>query len=188
MVELNALADRFSAELDRPIRHLSKGNRQKIGLVQAFMHRPELVILDEPTSGLDPLMQEEFLDLVREVVAEGRTVFLSSHSLDEVQHVADRVGIIREGTLAAVESVETLRERAIRQVRIVFCGPAPVDEFASLPGVREVVAEGARLRLAVAGGIDAVVKAAARHDVVDLLSEPADLDEIFLTFYRGGEP
>jgi len=183
--DLEELAERFEAELDRPIRHLSKGNRQKIGLIQAFMHRPELAILDEPTSGLDPLMQEEFLDLVREVVAEGRTVFLSSHSLDEVQHVADRVGIIRDGTLAAVESVDALRERAIRRVHIVFSGPAPLDEFVGLPGVHEASAEGSRLRLAVAGGLDAVVKAAARHVVVDLLSEPADLDEIFLTFYRG---
>src|SRR5579862_5626611 len=114
------LCERFGAVLDRPIRELSKGNRQKLGLVQAFMHRPPLLILDEPTSGLDPLLQEEFRALVRETAADGRTVFLSSHSLDEVQHAADRVGIIRAGRLLDVDSVASLRERALRHVTVVF--------------------------------------------------------------------
>ena len=114
------LVERFQCILDRPIRELSKGNRQKLGIVQAFMHRPEVLILDEPTGGLDPLNQGEFRELVRETADDGRTVFLSSHSLDEVQHTADRVGVIRSGHLVDVDSVESLRERSPRHVTIRF--------------------------------------------------------------------
>ena len=110
-----ALADRFAVVADRPVRHLSKGNRQKIGLVLAFMHRPDLVVLDEPTSGLDPLVQAEFERLVREVVAEGRTVFLSSHDLDEVQRLADRIAIVRAGRLVTTDTVEGFRGEAPRR-------------------------------------------------------------------------
>lgn len=180
----DALAERFQAQLDRPIKQLSRGNRQKIALVQAFMHRPELLILDEPTAGLDPLMQDEFIHLLRETVAEGRTVFLSSHDLDEVQHVADRIGIIREGRLIAMESVEELRRKAVRKVELVFTEPVPDSEFTGLTGVRSVSVEGNVVRLAIAGSPDDVVKAAARHTLVDLVSEPADLEEIFLGYYR----
>jgi ABC-2 type transport system ATP-binding protein len=128
------LVARFEIELDRPVAELSKGNRQKLGLLQAFMHEPELLILDEPTSGLDPLMQDAFQRLVREVTAAGHTVFLSSHSLDEVQHVADRVGVIRDGRLIAVEVVETLRDRAVRKVEIHFAGPVDPARFEGLVG------------------------------------------------------
>ncbi len=180
------LARRFELELDRPIKELSKGNRQKVGLVQAFMHDPELLILDEATAGLDPLMQDEFQQLLRECTDEGRSVFLSSHSLDEVQHVADRVGIIRDGVLATVSAVDDLRARALRRVSVHFAEPVPPDAFAGLAGVGEttVTDHGTRFRFSVTGPLDAVVKAAAAHPVVDLLSEPADLDEIFLSFYR----
>jgi ABC-2 type transport system ATP-binding protein len=180
-----ALCERLEVQLDRPIRQLSKGNRQKLGLVQALMHRPELVVLDEPTGGLDPLVQREVRALMREVAAEGGTVFLSSHSLDEVQHVADRVGVIRDGRLVDVDAVDRLRERALRRVTIRF--PAPVDPapFAALDGVRVVAADGAALRLSASeAAMDGLVKAAARHRVVDLVSEPADLEEIFLELYR----
>ena len=125
----DTLCERFGAVLDRPIRELSKGNRQKLGLVQAFMHRPELLVLDEPTGGLDPLLQEEFRTLLRETAADGRTVFLSSHSLDEVQHAADRVAIVRDGQLLDVDRVAALRERALRHVTIVFAGDAAPREF-----------------------------------------------------------
>jgi ABC-2 type transport system ATP-binding protein len=182
----NRLCERFAVVLDRPIRQLSKGNRQKIGVVQAFMHRPELVILDEPTSGLDPLLQAEFRSLLRETAAEGRTVFLSSHSLDEVQHVADRIGIIRAGRLADVDAVERLRERALRHVTIVFAEPVDPSRFAQLDGVRLESADGSTVRLsAPERAIDAIVKEAASHRVVDLVSRPADLEEIFLEFYEG---
>ena len=134
--------------LDRPIRELSKGNRQKLGLVQAFMHRPELLVLDEPTGGLDPLLQHEFRLLVRETAATGRTVFLSSHSLDEVQQTADRVGIIRGGRLVDVDTVASLRERALRHVTILFAAPVDPEPFAALPGVRVQHVDGTVLRLA----------------------------------------
>jgi ABC-2 type transport system ATP-binding protein len=179
------LCDRFAVVLDRPIRDLSKGNRQKLGLVQAFMHRPEVLVLDEPTSGLDPLLQEEFRRLLRETVDDGRAVFLSSHSLDEVQHVADRVAIIRGGRLVDVDSVEGLREHALRRVTIHVVGAADAAPFAALPAVRVDAVEGNVLRLSVPeAAMDAVVKVAARSTILDFVSEPADLEEIFLTRYR----
>ncbi|OFW71502.1 MAG: ABC transporter [Actinobacteria bacterium RBG_16_68_12] len=182
------LCERLGVVLDRPIRQLSRGNRQKVGLVQAFMHRPELVVLDEPTAALDPLLQNEVRALLRETAAEGRTVFLSSHSLDEVQHVADRVGIIRAGRLVDVDAVESLRERALRHVTITFAEPADPSQFAGLDGVRVVATDGAVLRLsAPEPAMDAVVKAAAQRRIVDLVSQPADLEEIFLELYREGD-
>ena len=181
----DALCERLGVVLDRPIRHLSKGNRQKIGIVQAFMHRPDLVVLDEPTSGLDPLMQVEIRALMRETADEGGTVFLSSHSLDEVQHVATRVAVIRSGRLIGVDAVERLRERALRHVTITFTEPVAADAFAALDGVRVVGAEGPVLRLsAPEAAMDSVVKAATRHTVADLAAEPADLETIFLDLYR----
>jgi ABC-2 type transport system ATP-binding protein len=180
-----ALVERFSCILDRPIRQLSKGNRQKLGIVQAFMHRPEVLILDEPTGGLDPLNQGEFRKLIRETADDGRTVFLSSHSLDEVQHTADRVGVIRSGRLVDVDSVESLRERSPRHVTIRFgerVDPAP---FAALSGVEVLASDDHVVRLAAPEpAMDAIVKTAARHRVVDFVSEPADLEEIFLALYR----
>src|SRR5215471_10764162 len=181
----DVLCERFDVVLDRPIRELSKGNRQKLGLVQAFMHRPQLLILDEPTGGLDPLLQEEFRTLLRETAADGRTVFLSSHSLDEVQHAADRVGIIRDGRLLDVDRVAALRERALRHVTIVFTDGADAGAFAGIDGVRIHERTPALVRLsAPESAMDAVVKTAARFDVVDLVSSPADLEEIFLEKYE----
>jgi ABC-2 type transport system ATP-binding protein len=181
----DALCSRFGTVLDRPIRELSKGNKQKLGLVQAFMHRPPLLVLDEPTSGLDPLLQGEFRALLRETAADGRTVFLSSHSLDEVQHAADRVGIIRSGRLVDVDSVAALRERALRHVTIVFAGEVDTAPFAAIDGVRVRETTPARVRLtAPEAAMDGVVKAAAAFDVVDLVSSPADLEEIFLELYE----
>jgi ABC-2 type transport system ATP-binding protein len=181
----DVLCERFGAVLDRPVRELSKGNRQKLGLVQAFMHRPPLLVLDEPTSGLDPLLQEEFRLLLRETADDGRTVFLSSHSLDEVQHAADRIGIIRAGRLVGVDRVTELRERALRHVTIVFARGAAADGFASIPGVQVQELDATHVTLtAPEPAMDAVVKLAAQLDVVDLVSAPADLEEIFLSLYR----
>ena len=181
----NELCERLGAVIDRPVRQLSKGNRQKLGLVQAFMHRPDVVILDEPTAGLDPLLQAEVRALLRETAADGRTVFLSSHSLDEVQHVADRVGIIRSGRLVDVDAVESLRERSLRHVTVTFAEPVDSSRLAGLDGVRVVRVDGPTVRLsAPETAMDVLVKAIAGHTVVDLVSEPADLEEIFLELYR----
>jgi ABC-2 type transport system ATP-binding protein len=177
------LAARFDLELERPIRSLSRGNKQKVGLVQAFAPRPELLVLDEPTSGLDPLVQQTFHALVRETVADGRTVFLSSHVLSEVQHVADRVGIVREGRLVAVEEVDSLRGRALRELEVHFAEPVPREALVRVPGVRDVEVEGPVVRLLVEGALDPVVKELARHTVLDLSSSEPDLEDVFLSYY-----
>ena len=184
--EVETLAERFELELDRPIRALSRGNRQKVGIVQAFMHRPELLVLDEPTSGLDPLMQQEFYDLLRETSADGRTVFLSSHALPEVQRIAGRVGVIREGRLELVESVEAVRARAPARVEASFVELPPASAFDGLPGVREVERRGSVIVFALDGPVDPLVKALAGFEVLGLDSHEADLEDVFLALYREG--
>jgi ABC-2 type transport system ATP-binding protein len=180
---ITELAERLQLDLGRQVRSLSKGNKQKLGLVQAFMHQPELLILDEPTSGLDPLMQQEFLAMVREAREAGQTVFMSSHVLAEVQHVADRVGIVRDGRLVALERVESLGKRAVRRVEIHFEAAVPAGRFADLEGVRDIVVEGSSLRCTVDGRLDPLIKAAAEYTVIDLISEEPDLEETFLSHY-----
>ena len=182
---VEGLAERLDCDLSRPIRTLSTGNKHKVGLINALMHQPELLILDEPTSGLDPIMQREFHRMLDEVRAEGRTVFLSSHILPEVEAVCDRVGIIREGRLVTVLQVEALKESALNDLEFHFAAEVPADEFASLPGVREVTAEGTVVRCTVVGSVDAVVKAAARHEVIDLISHERSLEQVFLAYYTG---
>jgi ABC-2 type transport system ATP-binding protein len=182
-----ALAERFEADLDRPLGELSRGNRQKIGLVQAAFHDPELLVLDEPTSGLDPLMQEEFLAFVGEERERGRTVLVSSHELDEVERACDRVGIIREGRLVAVEDVAAITARAYRHVTLEFAEPVDPEEFLRLPGVSGLARTNGRMTFRASGDLDPVVKAAARHTVTDIeLSHPS-LEEVFLTYYGKGE-
>jgi ABC-2 type transport system ATP-binding protein len=177
------LAERFEADLDRSLGELSRGNRQKVGLVQAAFHDPELLVLDEPSSGLDPLMQEEFLEFVGEERERGHTVFLSSHELDEVQRACDRVAIIREGRLVAVESVEDVTGRSYRHVTIQFAGPVDPREFRRIAGVSELAQADGRLTFKLAGDVDPVIKAAARHTVNELeLSRPT-LEEVFLSYY-----
>jgi ABC-2 type transport system ATP-binding protein len=184
--EGESLAERFELELDRPIRSLSKGNRQKVGLVQAFLHRPDLLLLDEPTSGLDPLVQISFNELLREVTADGRTVFLSSHILSELQRLADRVAIIREGSLELVEAVETLRARAFVRVEATFAQAPPERAFAGLAGVRELERRGPVVIFALEGSADPLIKALARFEVLALDSHEADLEDFFLALYRNG--
>ena len=179
------LAERFDLDLQMRIKALSHGNRQKVALLQAFMHRPELLVLDEPTQGLDPLMQQEFYRLIAEARADGRTVFLSSHVMPEVDRVCDRVGIIREGRLAAVEDIGDLKAKEIRTLEVHFAAPVATAAFATLPGVQHVEAIGDEVRITVAGPMDAVVKAVAGHEVVDLQIHEPTLEEIFLTFYGG---
>lgn len=178
------LADRLGADLSRRVRELSAGNKQKIGIIQAFMHRPELLILDEPTTGLDPLVQRSVHGLILEAKARGQTVFLSSHILSEVEQIADRVGIIRAGRLVHVGTVEAIKAKALRRLEFDFAGAAPVGVFEGLPGVRDVQIDGARARLAVEGSMDAVIKAAARFTVTAVVSHEPNLEEAFLAFYR----
>ena len=181
------LSERIDLDLSRRISDLSKGNRQKLGLVQALMHRPELVVLDEPTSGLDPLVQQEVYRLIDEIRAEGVTIFFSSHVLSEVERVADRVGIIREGRLVEVEKLQALRQKAVRTFEVVFEDAPDIAEFESLDGVRSASLHGNTLHCQVIGSIDELVKVVAGHTVRNLVSHGADLEELFLDYYRGEE-
>ncbi len=185
---IRSLAERFNLDLSRKVGDLSKGNRQKVGLVQAFMGRPDLLVLDEPTSGLDPLVQHEFQAMVAEVADEGRTVFLSSHVIDEVDRTCDRVAIIREGRLVTNESIESLRSRSLRTVRVLFESPVDPAAFEALADVTDARVDGNELTVTTTGDADALVKMAARHHVVDLVSERADLEEIFLAYYAQEDP
>lgn len=181
------LAERFSLDLSRPLRALSKGNKQKVGLVQAFMHEPELLVLDEPTSGLDPLLQREFLQLAREAGAGGATVFLSSHMLQEVEEVAGRVAIIREGRVVDLDDVRTLRARAGQQVLLRFAEPVSLAEFAELPGVEDAAldpSDGVTLSCLLRGDPMPLLAAAVRHRVVRWQAEDRELEDLFLDFYR----
>jgi ABC-2 type transport system ATP-binding protein len=181
------LAERFRADLDRPLGELSRGNRQKIGLILAAFHRPELLILDEPTGGLDPMMQEEFLVLVGEERDRGATVFLSSHELDEVERICDRVGIVRDGRLIAVEGVPDLLGRARRKVSVRLADREGLEELRRLPGVSEVEGVDGGVSFRFAGDLDPVVKALAAHHVTDLEVSRPTLEEVFLGFYEGEE-
>lgn len=180
------LAERFGAELHRPMRRLSRGNKQKIGLVQAMFHRPPLLVLDEPTGGLDPLVQEEFLRVIAETKEEGRTVFFSSHVLSEVERVCDRVGIIRDGDLVTVEPTGDITSKSFRHVTITFDEPLGAQEakrFESLGGVEGFRVDREKVSFTIYEGFDRVVKLAARKTVVDIDFERPSLEEIFLTYY-----
>jgi ABC-2 type transport system ATP-binding protein len=181
---IDRLVQRLGVELDRPTRSLSKGNRQKLGVVLAFMHEPELLVLDEPTSGLDPLLQDEFAQLVRERVDEGAAVFLSSHDLDEVERIVDRVAIIRDGRLVAVDTVAQLRARAPRVVDLRFAR-SPHAEALAMPGVRVLETGTDRARVEVVGPVAPLLRTALDLGLVDIATRPAGLDEIFRAFYRG---
>lgn len=184
----DSLVERFDAELDRPVRQLSTGNRQKLGLVQAFMHEPELLILDEPISGLDPLVQQSFHALLGEVSAQGRTVFLSSHTLSEVERVTHRLAILRQGRLVVVDSLENLRKVAVQRLEIEFGAPVDTRELRALPGVTEAKADGSTVIVGFEGSADAVVKAAAAHEVQAIRPHEDDLEDIFLRYYRTDDP
>lgn len=185
------LADRLGLDLDRQVRTLSKGNKQKLGLVQAFMHTPPLLVLDEPTSGLDPLVQQEFLTMVGEARAAGQTVFLSSHVLSEIQQAADTVAILRQGRIVTVSSVDALRQTAVRQVRAGFAGVSATDleeALRRIPNLTDLVATDGEavteVTGTVTGDIDLFVKTIARFSVADLAIEEPDLEESVLRLYR----
>lgn len=181
---IDRLVDRFGVELGRPIRQLSMGNRQKVALVAAFMHEPELLVLDEPTVGLDPLVQREFHALLDEVRAQGRTVFLSSHTLSEVERVADRVGIIREGRLVVTERVADLKHKAVRRLEFEFPEPVDAAPFRALDGVWDAEADGSMLRVTITGPVGEAVMLAAQHRPINVVSQEPDLEELFLAYYE----
>ncbi len=185
--EVDLLAKRFDLDLSRPIRTLSHGNRQKVGLVQAFMHGPRVLVLDEPTSGLDPIMQREFLNLIKEVREAGRTVFMSSHVLDEVEAVADTVGILRRGELLVVEQVEALKAMAVRRIDLMFDREPRVEDLQGVPGVREVWATDHSVRVVVEGTTCHLFDAAAPYGISNVVTHEADLGEIFLAYYAEDE-
>jgi ABC-2 type transport system ATP-binding protein len=184
---LKALIERMGLDPKRKFRQYSSGNKRKIGIVQAFMHRPRLLILDEPTNGLDPLNQQEFDHMVTEVREDGRTVLLSSHILGEVERTCNRVAIIREGELVRLGEVSALKDIKRQEVTIQFADAAPVATFQSLPGVDQVdqLPDGHTLRLSVSGGLDGIIKAAAQHSVVSLTSQEPSLEDVFLRYYEG---
>jgi len=177
------LIARFDLDPSRRFREYSRGNKQKVGLVIALQHRPELLVLDEPTAGLDPLVQQTFFQLLRETVAEGRTAFLSSHILGEVEKTCHRVAIIREGRLIKVDRVDALRDLAHHQVELRFADTPAVDEFSALPGVTDVIAKDHLLRMRVTGSMVPIVRAAARHDLLDFTSREPSLEDTFLAQY-----
>lgn len=185
---IGPLAERFGLDLDLPARTLSKGNRQKIGVVQAFAHRPELLILDEPTSGLDPLLQREFLTMLREAAAGGATVFLSSHVLSEVEAVAGRVAIIRQGRVVDLDDVATLRARAGQRVSLTLAGTVAPDAFVALDGLDEVQVthhgDTTEVHATARGEPDALLKLAATHRVLRWSAEDRELEDLFLDHYR----
>ena len=200
---IDVLCERLSFDRSRPTGTLSSGNKRKLGLIQAFMHAPELLVLDEPTSGLDPLIQHEFEEMVNEVSAQGCTVFISSHDLAEVERLCDRVAFIGDGRLIAVEDVAALKGKALRKLEIVFAEPVPATAFAGLAGAADVrvsasadsrvgasggeggeaSGEGTSITLTVTGPLDAVIKRAASFTVADIISLQPSLEDIFMTYY-----
>ena len=183
------LCERFNLDLGQRFREYSRGNKQKLAILLGFMHQPRLLVLDEPTGGLDPLNQQEFYDMCREAKATGATIFLSSHILSEVEHISDRVVIIRGGRLVRLAKIHELHEMRVHQVEIEFRGEVPIDLVRAAEGIDGVKAEDHRVSCVVRGSFEPLMKALAASDVVNLTSHEPNLEEVFLTYYRdGSEP
>jgi ABC-2 type transport system ATP-binding protein len=186
-VLLNDLVARFDVEIKRPIKSYSKGMRQKIGIVLAFMCDPEVLILDEPTSGLDPLLQKTFHELLLDEQARGKTIFMSSHIMGDVEKVCQRVAVIRSGELVTVEEVEALREKAGQRVIVEFGDMVTAEELSLIQGVSLVTKSNSSYHFNVSGNMDPLIKALSRHTVIRLQAEEAPLEEVFLKFYEEPE-
>ncbi len=187
MTEVNRLADVLQADLKPKIKNLSRGNRQKIGIIAALAHQPKLLILDEPTSGLDPLMQEVFYDLLAEHKKRGGTTFMSSHNLAEVEKICDRVGFIRSGKLIEVSSVRELRKAATKEYRITFAAAPNPAHFASFSSVHDVVITGKELTCSVKGRLNELIRVLSKYDVANIESRELELEEVFMNLYGGGK-
>jgi ABC-2 type transport system ATP-binding protein len=181
---VKSISERFDLDLGLKFRQYSTGNKRKLAVLLAFMHRPKLLILDEPSSGLDPLNQQEFFKLVQESQADGATVFLSSHVLSEVEHVCQRVGIIRRGNLVKVARLEELREMHVRRIEVEFAGAPQPQLFEHLPGIENLQSNAHHVTFTARGSMEPVVDALSGHHVVNLASHEPSLEEIFLTFYE----
>jgi ABC-2 type transport system ATP-binding protein len=189
MAEAQRLAERLDFDLKRSLKGMSSGMKRKMGLIVALAHKPELLILDEPTTGLDPLMQQVFHEMVHEARDEGRTMFLSSHNLPEVEHICNRVGIIRSGRLEAVETIANLMRVSFRWLTLTMNEPMPQNGFSAIPGISDLVVDGNNVRMRVTGetDIDALIKQAAQYTVKDIRIEQPTLEEVFLTYYGKNE-
>lgn len=185
---LDKLVQRFDVELKRPLRSYSKGMRQKIGVVLAFMCDPNVLILDEPTSGLDPLVQRTFNEFLLEEQARGKTIFMSSHIMSDVEKVCQRVAVIRRGELVTVEKVETLRQKAGQRVTVEFGDQVATEELALIPGVSNVSITHGAYHFNMGGSMDRLIKALSQHEVIRLQAEEAPLEEVFLKFYEASQP
>lgn len=180
---MHELAERLNTELNRRIGTLSRGNKQKIGVVQALMHRPDLVLFDEATSGLDPLMQQELYAILDEYRQQGGTVFFSSHYLDEVERICDRVGVIRDGRLILSDTLEAIQEKHVRRLRLEFAEPPPAEFLTGLAGVEKESQDGATVIALIQSNLSGALKEAAQYTVVDIEYEERRLEDIFLQYY-----
>jgi ABC-2 type transport system ATP-binding protein len=180
---VDGLIEQLDLDPSRRFKEYSRGNKQKVGLIVALQHKPDLLILDEPTSGLDPLVQQTFFGLVREAREAGRTIFLSSHIIDEVDRTCDRVAIIREGRLVQVDRIEEIRRLSFHHVELTFEQPVAPTVFDGLAGVSDVEAEGNVIKMRVNGPIGAVISAAAPHGLLDVVSREPNLEDVFLAQY-----
>ncbi|HET7673759.1 MAG TPA: ABC transporter ATP-binding protein [Candidatus Saccharimonadales bacterium] len=181
------LAKRLQAQLDKPLGELSRGNRQKIGLIQAMMHEPKVLILDEPTSGFDPLIQEEFYKLIKEAKQKDTVVFASSHILSEVQKMCDRVGIIREGKLIVERSIAEMASEAAQTFDITFAGKVPLGDLKKIKGVKVISHNKQNVAIHIHGHLAPLFRLLSRHDVTSIDTRNLDLEEVFLRFYEGKE-
>ncbi|MBI3429892.1 MAG: ABC transporter ATP-binding protein [Actinobacteria bacterium] len=186
--EIRSMAERFDLDLHRRIKDLSKGNQQKIGVIQAFMHRPSILILDEPTSGLDPIVQREFSALVDETQSRGAAILLSSHVLSEVEHLADRVVIINDGKQLLVDEISNLKKRTLRTVDLFFGSPIPPEVFSRVHGIKDVHTYGNRITCTVIGAETELLKVAVEHGLESVQTHESNLDEIFFSIVEGGDP
>ena len=181
---INELTERFEAITDRKIGSLSKGNKQKIGLIQAFMHKPDLIILDEPTSGLDPLMKQVFYDLILEIKNSGKTVFISSHDLTEVQKICDRAGFIKDGLLVASENIKNSVDINLRRYTVQFLKPPAENILDGVSGVTEIITKGTQLTFTVRGEVGDAINAISENNPIDLQEEETSLEDLFMKYYE----